>query len=372
MGLRRSNSRRGASKRLLVLVTLAVGTVFLGLLALAGGDARAGRDQAKAAGPLPPARSTTGRQPWLGAQPGGPGIPGTYQVGSAHFNFVERPASLPPRPLPTRVWYPATREEGRLVPDRAYAPYPLIVFSQGYDIRVSAYQRLLVSWASAGFVVAAPTYPHTAPSAGRELDESDILNHPADLRFVISAVLGEARRAGSALSGLVNPGRVGLAGHSDGGEVTLAVAANTCCRDPRVKAAAVLSGAELVSFGGKYFGGPPVPLLVVQGDQDQVNPPACSTQVYNSAPSPKYFLDLLGAGHEPPYAGPAGHRPQYRQVVTLVTTYFFDATLAGEPAALAKLRSAGDVAGVAELKAGGRAPIAPGYCPGAPPWPAGL
>jgi len=54
------------------------------------------------------------------------------------------------------------------------------------------------------------------------------------------------------LSGLIDPTEIGVVGHSDGADVSLAVATNTCCRDPRVEAAAILSGAELASFGGSY------------------------------------------------------------------------------------------------------------------------
>ena len=49
---------------------------------------------------------------------------------------------------------------------------------------------------------------------------------------------------------------MGIAGQSDGGDVSLATADNTCCYDPAIKAVAVFSGAELSSFGGTYFAGP--------------------------------------------------------------------------------------------------------------------
>ncbi|MGC8627390.1 MAG: alpha/beta hydrolase family protein [Acidimicrobiales bacterium] len=293
---------------------------------------------------------------------------GKYQVGTVRFAIVEHagPGGYLVRPLPTRVWYPAYRSAGRLVPDRSDAPYPLVVFSQGYDIPVSAYEGLLVDLASAGFVVAAPTYPYTVASYPGGLDEADIVNHPADLRFVIAALLHLAGQPGSALTGLVNPARVGLMGHSDGGDVSLAVADNTCCRDPLVKAVAVLSGAELVSFGGEYFTGPPVPILVAQGSADTVNVPACSTQIYDAARGPKYYLDLFGAEHEPPYAGPLSGPKNDRLIVAQVATYFFDAELGAQKGALAAIARAGDVPRTSLVSIGGQLPSAPGGCPGAP------
>jgi predicted dienelactone hydrolase len=242
----------------------------------------------------------------------------------------------------------------------------MVLFSQGYDIPVGAYESLLVDLASAGFVVAAPTYPYTVASYPGGLDEADIVNHPADLRFVIAALLHLARQPGSVITGLVDPAQVGLMGHSDGGDVSLAVADNTCCRDPLVKAVAVLSGAELVSFGGEYFTGPPVPILVVQGSADTVNVPACSTQIYDAAKDPKYYLDLFGAEHEPPYAGPLGSPKNDRLVVAQVTTYFFDAELGAQKGASAAIARSGDVPGTSRVSVGGQLPSAPGGCPGAP------
>lgn len=282
------------------------------------------------------------------------GVPGTYHVGLTHLTVTWAPGvEGPPRELPTAVWYPLFRAGG---------PYPLLVFSQGYDLSVQDYAGLLEALSSAGFVVAAPTYPHTDPSAPASLDEGDIVNHPGDLRSVAGQLMLDAARPGGPLSGLVRPGEVGLLGHSDGGDVALAVAYNSCCRDSSVKALAVLSGAELASFGGAYFGGPPLPMLVVQGSADTVNVPACSTQIYDAAPEPKYYLDLLGAEHEPPYLDPGTDR----SVVTAVTARFFAAEMAGETGDLAAMAAAGDVAGTSVLSDGPSAPPAQGTCPGAP------
>jgi predicted dienelactone hydrolase len=286
---------------------------------------------------------------------------GTYQVTSADLALQEPAAAGPARSLPTTVWFPAASRSGGLVAERSRAPFPLLVFSQGYDISVSAYLTLITDWASAGFVVAAPTYPMTDPSQSA-LDENDIVNHPADLRFVITSVLAESRQPGTALSGLVNANEIGVVGQSDGGDVSLAVADGSCCQDARVKAAAILSGAELSSFGGSYFAGPQLPLLVVQGTADTINPPGCSVQIYDAAAPPKYYLDLLGAAHAPPYTDPG----TYRDVIAKVTTDFFDATLAGQSGGVPAMSTDGNVTGVTQLSDGPTAPLPPSSCPGAP------
>ncbi len=307
----------------------------------------------------PPSTATSTTQPALASD-------GTFAVGTTSLDVVE-PATAPGEPsrnLPTQVWYPAVSQSGVLTPDRARAPYPLLVFSQGYALAVSDYAALLADWASAGYVVAAPTYPFTDPTNPAGLNENDIVNHPADLRYVITTVLDTAQQSPSPLHGLVDGAEIGLAGHSDGGDVSLAVADNACCRDPRVKAAAILSGAELSAFGGTYFpaGAANVPLLVVQGNADTVNYPACSTQIYDAAGYPKYYLDLLGAAHEPPYVD-AG---SYQQVVAHVVTDFFDVELKGQAAAADAMIGDGNVAATAQLTDGATAPPAPGSCPGAP------
>ncbi|HVA07074.1 MAG TPA: hypothetical protein VNG12_10075 [Acidimicrobiales bacterium] len=292
-------------------------------------------------------------------------VVGTYRVGTTNLDITEAtsPAGGMSRVLPTVVWYPEHQAGNWSAPDLAHAPYPLLVFSQGYDLSVSAYAGLLEDWASAGFVVAAPTYPDTDPSDPAALDENDIVNHPADLRFVITTLLGDARAPGSVLSGLVNAAEIGLVGHSDGGDVSLAVAANSCCRDARVKAAAILSGAELTAFGGRYFAGNTVPLLVVQGSADTINVPACSAQIYDAARPPKYYLDLVAAMHEPPYTEP-GTTDQ--EVVAKITTEFFDAELAGQSTAIGTILADGDVIGATQITDSASAPPSSGTCPGAP------
>ena len=233
----------------------------------------------------------------------------------------------PVRALPTLLLYPAVGTPRR--PDRFKAavdvgagPFPLVVFSQGFDEPVSAYRGLLDAWVRAGYVVAAPTYPRTAPTAPGGVDESDILDHPADLRFVISKLVSEASDARSPLAGMVNPRRIAIAGQSDGADVTLAAAANTCCRIGAAKAAVILSGAELSSFGGAYYAPGSVPLLVTQGNRDTVNLPGCSVALYDPAPAPKYYVDVLGAEHLPPYTRPGRARAYVARVVVAFLDYY--------------------------------------------------
>ena len=308
---------------------------------------------------------------------GGPAPRPPYPVGSLSFTVTEAATTATgPRSFATYVRYPAELGTGgttaglgggAATPLRAAGTFPLVVFSGGYDADPEEYSALLDAWAAAGYVVADPVYPSTSPTSPGPLDESDIVHHPGDLSAVITALAQAGRGSGagslSTLAGAVDTGSIAAIGHSDGGDVTLAASADTCCRDPRIGAAVILSGAELSAFGGTYFSSPPdVPLLVVQGTDDDINPPGCSVQLYDQAPLPRYYLSLLGQGHQSPYlqAGTA------LDTVQRVVLDFLDATLRGSRSAKAAIGRDGNVPGSSSLFAGSPTDLAAGGCPGAP------
>ena len=295
-----------------------------------------------------------------------PGPP--YAVGITSLDVTEpAPIGEGVRSLPTEVRYPAIGPPGRpeqagATADRISGPYPLVVFAEGYDISPEAYGDLLNAWTAAGYVVADPTFPFTAPSAPGGLDENDIVNHPADLRFVITSLLHDGAAPGNRLSGLIDPSKVAVIGHSDGGDVALAVASNSCCHDSRIKAAVILSGAELASFGGTYYATPPVPMLVAQGTDDDVNPQSCSVQLYDAAPQPKYYLSLAGQSHASPYLEVG----QSLGTVEKVTIDFLDGYLRHSTSQVGAMTTDGSVPGLATLTDSPSLGLAVGGCPGAP------
>jgi len=115
----------------------------------------------------------------------------------------------------------------------------------------------------------------------------------------------------------------------------------------------VLAGTERPPLGGSYFAQATPPILFVQGDADTINPPAASIMMYQAdRTGPRFYLDLFGAGHLPPYEGQGPPEP----VVARVSVDFLDRYLAGSPGAAAAMRRDGHVAGVATLVSGGRLP----------------
>jgi predicted dienelactone hydrolase len=264
--------------------------------------------------------------------------------------------------VPVAVFYPAVGPPRQLIgagPSPVRRPFPLVVFSPGYRIDPSSYDPLVESWVVAGYIVAVPTYPDTAP--GAPAIESDMVNHPAELSQVITA-LAAASGGGGRLHGLVQPSEVAVAGQSDGGDVSWAAVDDTCCRDPRIKAAIILSGAEQSIFAGSYgpTGAPPV--LVAQGTADTVNAPACSEQLFDAAPDPRYYLDLLGATHLSDYTlqGPG------LDAVEATTTAFLRSYLRGDGPTGPAIEQAGDRPGVSQVTVGPATVPVGGTCLGAP------
>jgi dienelactone hydrolase len=290
-----------------------------------------------------------------------PPPPPPFAVGVRTIRFVDasrtvhyRNGASGPRVLSTEVRYPATGAGGEHAtlnapPQRESGPYPLIVFGHGYELLPVDYRRLLNVWARAGYVVAAPIFPaenHDAPGGP---DEADLANQPGDMKFVISEMQAASRNAAGPFGGLIETGEIAVAGHSDGGDTALAVAydEHEGIRDPEVKAAIILSGAEMPALSAFAFpaGGPP--LLATQGSADPINRPAETAAYFAAASRPKYLLTLFGAEHLPPYTT---EEPQLR-IVERVSVDFLNRYLKRRSGSLAAMAAAGNAAGVSSLQA---------------------
>jgi dienelactone hydrolase len=247
------------------------------------------------------------------------------------------PANIPPngatpvpghpgRTLVTTIYYPTTG-----------GPFPLIVFAPGYDTLGTYYHALLSAWAAHGAVVAAPNFPLSSSDALGGPSIADYFEQPLDLSFVITSMMK--------LKGdRVDPRHVGVAGHSLGGVTVLGLTNNTCCHDPRVKAAVALAG-DIVSFPtGEYTNKRTPPLLLLHGNQDQTVPYQGSRDAFSMGAPPKFFVTLLGANHDGPFIDSSSRA---FQVVVTTTLDFFDYYLKGKRNELGHIRRDGDVAHVA-------------------------
>jgi dienelactone hydrolase len=303
------------------------------------GGSHAMADPVAAAG-TPPAATAPGHKP---STP-------PFAVGERVLTFVDtsRTIRLPggrrePRTLQTIIRYPARGPvSGVDVLGAPIAPgrFPLVVFGHGFAVTPYPYRKLLRAWARAGYIVAAPVFPLENANAPGGPNESDLINQPRDMRFVITRML-------QAYASSVAAGQIAVSGQSDGGETALAVAYDRRFIDRRVRAAIILSGAEIPGVGGLHFAAPSPPLLATQGTADTINLPFFTYQFFDIAPRPKYLLQLLGAHHLPPYTY---EQPQLG-IVERVTVAFLDRYLKGERGAQRRMRRAGNVDGTAALQA---------------------
>lgn len=235
------------------------------------------------------------------------------------------------RDLPTLLFYPSSGP----------GPFPVVEFSHGLGSDPQSYWDLLSSWAAAGFVVAAPTFPLTNRHSAQV--KADVLNQPADVSFVLTKVLALDTTRGDALAGRIDTAHVAVAGHSAGAITTIGLL-DQCCRDPRITAAVVLSGGP-EGFGA-HFAAPGVPMLWVHGTADQVLPIDQDRTVYAAAPGPKAFVELIGGTHSAPYDTPSD---PHAGAVRAVTTDFLRAELDGDAGALARLRADATRPGITRL-----------------------
>jgi dienelactone hydrolase len=255
-------------------------------------------------------------------------------------------AARPDRTLPLTILYPAEGDGGTDAGGSDAAPttdapvaegrFPLLVFAHGWIGSGPSLIPTAQHWASAGYVVALPTFPLSKEGIGFS---QDLPQQPADMRFVLDAVLGYGDDAGDPLEGHVDPDHIAVGGHSLGSATAFAFL-NSCCEDPRIDAVIGASGGPLCCEGGEYPDEIPIPLLLVHGGRDTTVAHAASDFVFDTFGGDVNYLFLPEADHVSYFRGD-DHELFSRTVVA-----FLDAELGLDPGALDGL--ADDVA------AGGR------------------
>lgn len=264
----------------------------------------------------------------------------TYVDASRATSPDGRFPGAPDRTLPVVIWYPAVGAPGsapvpEAEPDRRSGPYPLVVFAHGYAVTPEFFAEILLRWAAAGYVVAAPVYPFISgiPSGPSHTDYEQTF---ADTTFVITQLLRQLAGGPGPhpLAGTVDPQRIAAAGHSDGEAIAFGVGFLQCCRDPRVKAVIPMAG-NLGNINNPVQRGNGVPILHFISQYDEFNPYGPSVEYDRTVLSaPKWSVTLLGASHTGPYVDPSS--PYFDGVMTM-TIDFLDGTLKDRPERLARI-----------------------------------
>lgn len=275
--------------------------------------------------------------------PGPEGPP--YRVETSHETFVDRS-----RPTPAGAETPAA--EARTLVTTIHrpvggGPFPLVVFAHGLSGHPDKFDELLTAWAEAGYVVAAPAFPLTNSEVpASSANAGDVANQDEDISFVIGEVLRLAADPASALHGAVDPDRIGAAGLSLGGATTYNVAFSACCRDQRLRAAAVLNGLVIETDGEPVALDGHIPLLIAHSDTDPALPYQVAVDAYERAAPPVWLVTLTGAGHAAQWEDDP---TPWDEVGERLTTAFWDATLGGDPAAFERLEREATVEGLSAI-----------------------
>ena len=278
---------------------------------------------ATTATPTPPPRDLTRRYPVS-----------TYTVDFVDTTRTESPngsfEGAPSRTLTTTFWYPAVADGGD--PDRADGPYPLVLFVHGYDQTAAFYAPLLERWASAGYVVAGPTYPFLSgiPGGASHVDYDKLFG---DSAFVIAQTLasGPDRPIGG---GLIDPSRIAAAGHSDGEMVSFTLGFSNCCTGLHLRSIITMAG-DLSRADIDPVRDSGLPILDIMETNDEYDPYQGSIDwARANLTPPRWLLTLDNASHVPPYTRPGN--PHFELVAT-TTVDFLDGTLKDRPDRLDQL-----------------------------------
>ncbi|MDN3245635.1 MULTISPECIES: alpha/beta hydrolase [unclassified Streptomyces] len=201
-----------------------------------------------------------------------------------------------------------TRTHARVGAAPARGRFPLVLLSPGFGMPRATLTSLADDLASRGYVVAAVDHAYESLATefpggrvmpcvaceevdGRDESGAVVRGRAADLSFVIDE-LTDRRRTG-ALARVIDPRRIGAAGHSIGG----ATAAATMAADRRVRAGVDLDGDFFVDDAGSGLGRRP---FMMVGAANTHSPGSDGTDwagAWDRLHGWKRWLTVEGAGH---------------------------------------------------------------------------
>ncbi len=177
-------------------------------------------------------------------------------------------------------------------------PYPVVLFSHGFAGFPEQSADLVTHLASWGFVVVAPDHVERSLSGLLGVASKGVpkLADTAVLTQALDAAVADAERPASPLHELLDLDHVAVTGHSAGAGAAYQAAST----DPRIKAFIAYS----VGLGGRADGEatplppvPEVPGMVMAGSDDGIISVAASQKVFTGMKTPKYLVEIEGAGH---------------------------------------------------------------------------
>jgi poly(3-hydroxybutyrate) depolymerase len=176
------------------------------------------------------------------------------------------------------------------VPVGASGPRPLVVFAHGWNSDPGVYASLLEGWAAAGFVVAAPVFPESTDLYPGSPVSSNA-DQALDMSFVITSLLHDPAVP-------IDPTRIAVTGHSDGGTDVALMALDPAYADARVRAYVCMSGEMPSGVAAYDVATTPAAVLFAVGSDDEYGLYPLTTQVFQTAhASGKAMLVEPGGDH---------------------------------------------------------------------------
>lgn len=284
---------------------------------------------------------------------------GQAAAGQAAYDPLEAPAGATPRMLDFTV---SDADRGRDIPIRVFLPpekraAPVVLFSHGLGGSRAGSAFLGRHWAARGYAVVYVQHPGSDEAvwlgkpAGERLAAmrraagiENFLLRVRDIPAVLDRLEAWNRRGGHALEGRLDPGRVGMSGHSFGAVTTQAVSGQAAAggllsfTEARIRAAVAFSPSSPRGTDPRQaFGGVRIPWMLMTGTRDiaaigDVDLASRLAVFPALPPGGKYELVLDGAEHsaftERALPGESGPRnPNHHRAILALSTAFWDAHL---------------------------------------------
>jgi len=210
------------------------------------------------------------------------------------------------RRLDVMIWYPTPTPGAEPVADAAAVAghWPLVLYSHGTNGSPNNAMHIVRDLVRHGYVVAAPAYPLSSLTAFTHIrmsDPSDVINQVKDVRFLIDQLLADPFTGA-----LVDPQRIGIAGHSLGAVTSYFAVYGGGLRDPRIKAVALTGPGDPVQTALSNTMGMAltphaavsVPVLFLTADKDVfARTTGQPFAAYERVEGPKFQLLLHGGVH---------------------------------------------------------------------------
>lgn len=272
---------------------------------------------------------------------------GQYQVGAIEKQFFDTQQM---RLLSTIIWYPAKvqgeKKKSYLIlmagnaynepaPDTSGAPYPVVLFSHGFNgINFQSY-TMSEYIASHGYIVAAPNHQGNTLydfSASDETVAKTAEARPKDMLFVYKEVMKLSQTQGDMFYGLADPSKTAATGHSfggwtaimmAGGEVDVAYGQQQCAQGteadifcpyinywdpgtklkleekiPGLKAAIFYTPGGVAGFTEEGMAKVYAPSMIFGGTLDDTTPLDVEIRpIFKMLPQPKIKMEIENAAH---------------------------------------------------------------------------